>query len=682
MTKRFLAAAALLLLLALLPTAALAEGNENITLTALEGTAGNSGENYDKLVDGNTSSGKWCLNLPEGGAYVIIEASDVIKVTGYTLTTGNDTKDSGRNPKSWTLYGCNDYIGAGTGTWKAIDTVTDDTKMPNDNYKSHTFSISNDKYYKYYKLHITAIKSTESETVMQLGELEFTVDNSHTHSWGNETTIIATCTTPKSTSKTCSECGTTVTAPVNGDGAIAPLDHDYGNLTTGKCTRCGISCPAKVGDTYYASIEMAFNNANGGTVTLLQDVEITETLTVNSGNTVTLDLNGHSLKRTDSNDYHAIDVKGTFILKDSAGGGTLSYPKGTAVYIHNVNSANFIMESGTITDSGTGVDIYKQTFTMNGGVIKNCGIANAGTMYAHGGEVYGSVRNFYNEYPGMITRKDNTTTSTVFYGGIVNASGDTLRLYNGTIKWGTFYGDINNYYSAKSNADESVTNTAYGAISGGTFYGDINGYDSNKVTGGTFFGTVYNNTDDKQKVDSIGSTVSVTFVYPDGKSETKSAAVSGSAVLNGGPNCGTREGCTLTWYSDAACTTPYTFGKTAAENGMTLYAKWVRNGAAQPASTGGSTSLWYAGGNSFGSSRSAIPTAVEIDGVPVSFTGTGSSFTVSSLSSAARWVTVRWNSTSVTINFTPDANAYTAEVAIPKTGDMPMWAAIAGFLGL
>jgi len=83
--------------------------------------------------------------------------------------------------------------------------------------------------------------------------------------------------------------------------------------------------------------------------------------------------------------------------------------------------------------------------------------------------------------------------------------------------------------------------------------------------------------------------------------------------------------------------------------------------------------LWYNGGNSFGSSRSAVPTSVEIDGVEVPFTGNGSQFTVGCISPDAEWVTVRWNSTSVTVNFTPD-NVTCVEVAIPKTGDASVMA--------
>ena len=99
-----------------------------------------------------------------------------------------------------------------------------------------------------------------------------------------------------------------------------------------------------------------------------------------------------------------------------------------------------------------------------------------------------------------------------------------------------------------------------------------------------------------------------------------------------------------------------------------------------PKSSGSGIKLTYNGGNSFSTSKSDVPTGVEIDGVPVGFSGNGSSFTVSGIPAGAKWITVRWNSTSITTNFIPNG-AYFAEVEIPKTGDVSFWAAIAEFFG-
>ena len=96
---------------------------------------------------------------------------------------------------------------------------------------------------------------------------------------------------------------------------------------------------------------------------------------------------------------------------------------------------------------------------------------------------------------------------------------------------------------------------------------------------------------------------------------------------------------------------------------------------------GNGISVTYNGGNSFSTSNPSVPTGVEIDGVPVTFNGTGSNFSVGCISSDAKWVTVRWNSTSVTTNFTPDGLVECTTVSIPKTGDMSFWAAVAAFFG-
>lgn len=92
-------------------------------------------------------------------------------------------------------------------------------------------------------------------------------------------------------------------------------------------------------------------------------------------------------------------------------------------------------------------------------------------------------------------------------------------------------------------------------------------------------------------------------------------------------------------------------------------------------------SLWYIGGNTFGTSTTMAPTKVEIDGAAVPFTMDGSKIIVSCINADADWITARWGSTTNTVNFTPDAAAYCTQVSIPKTGDMPLWAAIAAFLG-
>lgn len=50
---------------------------QNVTLTALSGTDGFSGENFDKLVDG-TPETKWCVGAVFTEAYIVFKASEAI----------------------------------------------------------------------------------------------------------------------------------------------------------------------------------------------------------------------------------------------------------------------------------------------------------------------------------------------------------------------------------------------------------------------------------------------------------------------------------------------------------------------------------------------------------------------------------------------------------------------------
>jgi len=103
--------------------------------------------------------------------------------------------------------------------------------------------------------------------------------------------------------------------------------------------------------------------------------------------------------------------------------------------------------------------------------------------------------------------------------------------------------------------------------------------------------------------------------------------------------------------------------------------------APTPAPAGRDYSITYNGGNSFSTNKSAVPTSVEIDGQEVGFVGDGRNFTVNCIPADASRITVRWNTTSITVNFKPDATVQCTEVEIPKTGDMPLWAAVAAIFG-
>lgn len=173
----------------LTPKRAEAQVNEVVSISALDGTAGNSGEGYANLLDGKKSAGKkgtnftkWCVNFTAGNeVYVVFDAAIATKMSGYTLVTGNDNDENvGRNPKDWVLYGCNDYdTTAKSGTWTALHTVADDTTMKDVNFTSYHFDIPTESQgqYRYYKFVVSAIKSESGSGVFQLCEMSFDYEN-------------------------------------------------------------------------------------------------------------------------------------------------------------------------------------------------------------------------------------------------------------------------------------------------------------------------------------------------------------------------------------------------------------------------------------------------------------------------------------------------------------------------
>ena len=180
--------------------------------------------------------------------------------------------------------------------------------------------------------------------------------------------------------------------------------------------------------------------SNGGTVQLTEDIEITQTLYVERS--LTLDLNGHVLKMTDSGSGSVLYVKKdgpdtvTLTITDSrpqnphgsyAGlpaGGVITGGTGTDVPgIHYVGGAVYLkegttlkLEGGTLTgNSCSSIYIDGATFVMSGGTItgETVGVRNnLGTFKMTGGRITGcSDRGVY-VYNGNMTMSD-----TAYIGG-------------------------------------------------------------------------------------------------------------------------------------------------------------------------------------------------------------------------------------------------------------------------
>ena len=179
---------------------------------------------------------------------------------------------------------------------------------------------------------------------------------------------------------------------------------------------------------------------------LTDDIEITETLKIESGKTVNLCLNGFSITQTEN--YRTITVKGTLNLydkKDNSGKITHASEKnGSGVKIEN--NGTFTMNGGTISGNNTtdydGGVRNDGTFTMNGGTITGNnadhggGVINYGTFTMTEGTISGNNADYGGgvENDGTFTMEGGTISgNNASYGGGVENYG-TFKMEGGTIK--------------------------------------------------------------------------------------------------------------------------------------------------------------------------------------------------------------------------------------------------------
>ena len=154
------------------------EGDVFAGFTATAGSGGFDNEGSANLVDNKFTSAdwtKWCADnsyksvpTDESGDacwWIDFEASAALNLTGYILTTGNDTgNEHGRNPKNWVLKAKLNADDA----WTTIATVTDDVTMKNLSFKDYKFFVDQSGPYQYFRFEMFA---NQGANVMQLCEL-------------------------------------------------------------------------------------------------------------------------------------------------------------------------------------------------------------------------------------------------------------------------------------------------------------------------------------------------------------------------------------------------------------------------------------------------------------------------------------------------------------------------------
>ena len=206
-----------------------------------------------------------------------------------------------------------------------------------------------------------------------------------------------------------------------------------------------VTASAAVNKDVYTATDFAALDTNpnkyyleSGTYTLKSDVELGGYLYIDLGKDVTLDLNGHTLSRTDNGGRMIyVHNSGSLTLKDSSGNNsgritgahyTLSDYYGAVC----VSGGKFTMLGGTISGNkaypdynGGGVDVSSNAeFVMTGGVIKDnspCDVRSDGNAYIKTGLEVGTTA-------GTVKRFGNTVSVNAVANGTVTASEGTYTL--------------------------------------------------------------------------------------------------------------------------------------------------------------------------------------------------------------------------------------------------------------
>lgn len=143
-----------------------------------------------------------------------------------------------------------------------------------------------------------------------------------------------------------------------------------------------------------SSLDQLIYTNNECKVRLTENIVMTGAVTVNNGNSLTIDLNGHTLTALENSRAFFIQ-NGALTIEDSIGGGVIQGSGtvngyGGAILMNGSDSNNALtLTGGTISGftatNGAGVSMGNGTFRMTDGAIRNCSATDGGGVYVFGG---------------------------------------------------------------------------------------------------------------------------------------------------------------------------------------------------------------------------------------------------------------------------------------------------------
>lgn len=309
---------------------------------------------------------------------------------------------------------------------------------------------------------------------------------------------------------------------------------------------------------------------NGGSITLDDDVNLSDVISVESGKTMTIDLNGHKITSTNSDnsmDDFVIAVKrgGELIINDDTNkGGIVSSDKNCAIKLTTYgessegDAAKLTINGGLFSGKYYGIvgngTRHNTEVTINGGVItsdEGPGIyqPQVGTLTINGGEISGEsgieIRSGKLVVKGgtikstasQFDKKPNGSGTTILGAAVAVSQHNTDKDINVEISGGTFESPFYALYE-EDLQNEKVDNIKM-SVTGGTFQGGI--YSENNpsfIKGGTFSDPAtlnYLTSDSDVKVLVPAGTYKDVYKATTGKASVK-PAVEGAEVVIGGIN--------------------------------------------------------------------------------------------------------------------------------------------------
>ena len=179
-----------------------------------------------------------------------------------------------------------------------------------------------------------------------------------------------------------------------------------------------------------SSLDQLTYTNNECKVRLTENIVMTGAVTVNNGNRLTIDLNGHTLTALENSRAFFIQ-NGALTIEDSIGGGVIQGSGtvngyGGAILMNGSDSNNALtLTGGTISGftatNGAGVSMGNGTFHMTGGAIQSCSATDGGGVYVDGGS--------FKMTDGTISACNATNA-----GGGVYVSSGTFEMSGGSIE--------------------------------------------------------------------------------------------------------------------------------------------------------------------------------------------------------------------------------------------------------